>query len=56
MFKPNYIRSGLKTKTEAVTKILSDIVSNPGCADLDGGCQVFAFATWMNLTPTKKKQ
>ena len=55
-FIPNYVIEKIANKTEAITKILSDIVANPGCAGLDGECMVFAYGGWMTITPVKKSK
>jgi len=54
MFKPNYIREGLKTKEEAIQRMIESLIQVPGCAGSDGVCRVFAFGQWMNIKPVKR--
>jgi len=52
---PNWTKN-FKTKEEAIVRIFSDLIENPGIADKEGVCAI----TWQDrlyqLTPKKRKK
>ena len=52
--QPNYLRSGLKTKLEAIKHIMECLIQNPACAGLDGQLHIMYGGDSFNITPVKK--